>query len=76
MSGLTPGDFSLVLVGWGRRFPAAQETVALAQRAERSGYYSAGFAWLTTLPLSWGEGEGLVTGWPLIMDGFPGHSLR
>src|SRR4051794_25064232 len=69
------GDFSILIQAWGREGPTPTEMVELSQRAERCGYHSVGLSWLTTLPASYGEGEGLLTGWPLIMEKHPGYCL-
>jgi alkanesulfonate monooxygenase SsuD/methylene tetrahydromethanopterin reductase-like flavin-dependent oxidoreductase (luciferase family) len=76
MSNLGMNDFSIMMVEWGREFPTAQGMIEVSQRAEKCGYYSVGLTWLATLPESfWQDDEGLLRGWPLIMENYPGHYL-
>jgi alkanesulfonate monooxygenase SsuD/methylene tetrahydromethanopterin reductase-like flavin-dependent oxidoreductase (luciferase family) len=66
-------DFSITLQLWGTKTPTAQEMVDISLRAEQLGYYAVGLSWITTLPASYGEGEGMAKGWALIMEEEPGH---
>ena len=76
MSEISMSDYSLMLVEWGREFPRVEEMVEISRRAEKCGYYSVGLTWLATLPDSfWQDTEGLLRGWPLIMENYPGHYL-
>ena len=60
---------------WGREVPTAEGMVEISQRAEELGYYAVGLSWITTLTASYGEGEGLVKGWKLMMEEDPGHYM-
>ena len=76
MSEITIGDFSMPLMTWGRKFPTVSEIVDFSQRVEKLGYYSVGLAWLPALTDDYGQGDGIIGGWPLIMDDHPGHCLE
>ena len=75
MNDFTPGNFSVSLMQWGREFPTAPGVVEVARRAETRGYHSIGLSWMTTLPDSFWEGEGLVRGWQPTTGDRPGHYL-
>ena len=75
MSKISISDFSIQLQVWGREVPTAEGMVEISQRAEELGYYAIGLSWITTLTASYGEGEGLVKGWKLMMEEDPGHYM-
>jgi alkanesulfonate monooxygenase SsuD/methylene tetrahydromethanopterin reductase-like flavin-dependent oxidoreductase (luciferase family) len=73
VSDIKISDFSIQMQAWGRYGPTPREMVELSQRAEKSGYHGVGMSWSTSLPSSYGEGEGIFTSWPLIMEKHPGY---